>query len=157
MFFKLKKFADCYAVETEKDKIKNTAFANFINKYKKIECAAQSSLCDVYEILRSLKCLLKENKLLLLKMDTLKEANYVSQLNQIKDKIENLIHKLDKNKTAVDWPATAQVLLLCAWRSIKEASLYLGDFISKLPVEVGSMVLILILATSVNFRREALT
>lgn len=122
---------------------------NLFKKLEKIKDELNESEFDKYEILRSLKCLLKINKLLLLNVGNFKESHLKQKLCETKEEIENLIITLDKNNKAVDWQATAQVLLLCAWRSIKEACLYLGDFISKVPIETGSKLLIFLFFESV--------
>lgn len=134
-------------LQTERRTLLHAVYKNFIRKFTEIEYVTKNLNFDIYESVRNLKCLLKVNALLLLKLNGSKDSedlHIIANLNEFKKKIEDLIEKLDKTDSVVDWPATSQVLLLCSWRSIKEAALYLGDFVSKLPIETESKVSIVI-------------
>lgn len=66
-----------------------------------------------------------------------KNANvegYLQCLSAAREKLEDCLEMYGSNRFS-DGRPTAQILLLCAWRSIKESCLFLGDLLSKLPLE----------------------
>ncbi|KAL0272341.1 UNVERIFIED_CONTAM: hypothetical protein PYX00_005354 [Menopon gallinae] len=59
---------------------------------------------------------------------------YLKCLTSAREKLEECLAKCKTSRSS-DGRPTAQILLLCAWRCIKESCLFLGDLLSKLPLE----------------------
>lgn len=132
----------------------------FLDKLEGVEHMMEEPDQDCEEIVNRLNDLLLEDKVLLRKWKQIQKGrkvyckpgdrNYANeeeeedcddydQITKFYEKRKHLnayLQKYGVNKKCST--STAQVLLLCSWRSIKEASLYLGDLVSKLPIENAS-------------------